>query len=216
MRTLNNLVIESSESKTDLCTLGAHFKTDKTPYNDPNVGHAHPYTAVYDLLFSPLRYKKIKLGEIGILKNASMKMWREYFPSAELYGYDNNETFLNRAKADKLYDTTYAPIDVLDPESIEAVLSQDCYFDILIDDAIHTAEPNANVINTAYKYLNTGGILIVEDVFRQTPQEEYTERIADSLQYYSFVSFVITEHELRRSGNWNNDRLLILVRNDKK
>ena len=54
---INKLTIDSTFSKTELCNLGKDFPTDKSPYSEKK--HRHPFTAVYDLLFSninpPLR-----------------------------------------------------------------------------------------------------------------------------------------------------------------
>ena len=74
---IEKLVVDSTESVTDLCRLGVKHPTDKSPYNESDSLHKHPYTAVYNLLFSYMRYNPIVLGEIGILDNMSMKCWRE-------------------------------------------------------------------------------------------------------------------------------------------
>ena len=49
---IEKLVIDSTESVTDLCRLGVKHPTDKSPYNESSSLHKHPYTAVYNLLFS--------------------------------------------------------------------------------------------------------------------------------------------------------------------
>ena len=54
---INRITIDSTNSITDLCRLGAKYPTDKSPYNGS--GHRHPYTSVYDFLFSSVRYKKL-------------------------------------------------------------------------------------------------------------------------------------------------------------
>ena len=74
---INRLVVDSSDSMSDLCRLGIDHPTDKSPYN--TTLHRHPYTPVYDFLFAAIRYDPIVFGEIGIERNQSMVCWRSYF-----------------------------------------------------------------------------------------------------------------------------------------
>jgi predicted O-methyltransferase YrrM len=222
LKKINKLLIESTDSKTDLCELGIKYPTDKSPYNNENkttrtigLRHRHPYTAVYDLIFSPLRYKNIKILEIGILESLSIKCWREYFPNAELFGFEFDNNFLELGKSLNLKNTTYEYIDVKVSESIENTLSRHGKYDIIIEDSTHKFEDQIRVCKVAHKYLNTGGILVVEDVFRSTDEDEYLKSLEDIIEYYSTATFVVTEHELRHSPGWDNDKLLILIRNDK-
>jgi hypothetical protein len=218
---INNLIIDSSESKTDLCLLGIKYPTDKSPYNTESPvtphgsGHRHPYTAVYDLLFSNIRNKKIKLAEIGILDNMSMKCWREYFTTAELYGFDFNEDFINQGKNLNLDNTTFDFINVNSINSIEESLSKYGKYDIIIEDSTHVISDQINVMKVAHKYLNDGGILIIEDIFRRTDESSYYEVINEVSEFYSTTTFIITEHRLKYSPNWDNDKLLVMYRNNK-
>jgi predicted O-methyltransferase YrrM len=218
---INSIIIDSTKSKTDLCELGVKYPTDKSPYNTISPvtlhgsGHRHPYTAVYDLLFSSLRYKDIKLAEIGVLDNMSMLCWRDYFTNAELFGFDYNATYLKEGQDLNLSKTTYDFIDVKNLSSIEDNLGKYGKYDIIIEDSTHQFNDQINVCSVAHKYLNPGGILIVEDIFRHEDENKYREELSEILKYYSSITFIITEHELKYSPNWDNDKLLILHRNDK-
>jgi SAM-dependent methyltransferase len=218
---INSLLIDSTKSKTELCELGIKYPTDKSPYNTFNPitlhgsGHRHPYTAVYDFLFSSLRYKDIKLAEIGILDNMSMMCWREYFTNAKLFGFDFNNQYIIEGKELNLSNTTYDFIDVKNLESIENSLGKYGKYDIIIEDSTHEFNDQIRVCSVAHKYLNPGGILIIEDIFRHENENKYQENFLDILKYYSSITFVITEHQLKYSPNWDNDKLLILHRNDK-
>jgi SAM-dependent methyltransferase len=218
---INNIIVDSTKSKTDLCELGVKYPTDKSPYNTDNTvtlhgsGHRHPYTAVYDLLFSSMRYQNIKLAEIGILDNMSMLCWRDYFTNAELFGFDFNKEFIKVGKDLNLSKTTYDFIDVKSVESIEDCLDKYGKYDIIIEDSTHEFNDQITVCSVAHKYLKPGGILIVEDIFRRESEEKYRENFIDILKYYSSITFIMTEHELKYSPDWDNDKLLILHRNDK-
>ena len=210
---IEKLVVDSTESTTDLCRLGVKYPTDKSPYNESDSLHKHPYTAVYNLLFSYMRYNPIVLGEIGILDNMSMKCWREYFPNATLYGYEYSEMRLEKALSDKLPNAVYSKMDVKDVESIQEGL-QSTMFDIIIEDSTHEFNDQIRFANIAYKHIKPGGFLIIEDVFREESEQRYVEALRETSKYYSSMTFIVTEHKNKHSPGWNNDKLLVLNRNN--
>jgi SAM-dependent methyltransferase len=218
----NTLIIESTKYIGDLCELGVKYPTDKSPYNTQNYitpngsGHRHPYTSVYDLLFATKRFDNIKIAEIGVLDNMSMRCWREYFPNAKLFGFDNNINYLFEGRSLNLKDTLYDVIDVKETHLIEECLNKYDKFDIIIDDSTHQFFDQINILKVAHKFLNAGGVLIIEDIFRHINDEEYHVYLEEIKDYYSLITFVLPEHELKYSPGWNNDKILILVRNENK
>ena len=210
---IEKLVVDSTESVTDLCRLGVKHPTDKSPYNESDSLHKHPYTAVYNLLFSYMRYNPIVLGEIGILDNMSMKCWREYFPNATLYGYEYSEMRLQKALSDKLSNAVYSKMDVKDVESIQEGL-QSTMFDIIIEDSTHEFNDQIRFANIAYKHIKPGGFLIIEDIFRSESEQRYVDALAGISKYFSSMTFIVTEHKNKHSPGWNNDKLLVLNRNN--
>lgn len=209
---LNKLIIDSSYSKTELCKLGEKYNTDKSPYNKDASLHKHPYTAIYDLLFFSIRNNEITLGEIGILNNASIKCWRKYFPNAKIWGFEYDEHLINKAKRDEL-NVQYEYIDVTNKESINIALS-DTKFDILIDDSTHQFEHQINIIESSIPFLSSEGILIIEDIFINEKEDKYAKAMEPIMKYFSSVMFIEATHSLKWSPGWNNDKLLILYRND--
>lgn len=211
----NKIIFNSNTTNTDLCKLGAFFEADKSPYNPGKWQHG--YTPFYDMIFSSMRYKPIVFGEIGIYKNASMQMWRKYFPNATLYGWDHDEEFLEYAKNQELENTHYDYMNVRDEKSIK-----DCFektetkFDVIIDDASHEFWDQIKVIRNAYKYLNPGGYLIIEDIDRWKDEADYSNEIwmFNHMLYFSHISFVETEHQNKMTYPFDNDKLLVLVRNN--
>src|SRR3954471_10641143 len=74
---------------TQLCDLSAKYGTDK--------GHPHRYTPIYYAYLEPIRDNVKKVLEIGICTTrdipngrtgASLFMWEEFFPKADIYGID--------------------------------------------------------------------------------------------------------------------------------
>jgi SAM-dependent methyltransferase len=221
MDKINSLIIDSTNSKTDLCLLGTKYPTDKSPYNTENTrttngsGHRHPYTAVYDFIFSSIRYKEISLAEIGVLDNMSMKCWRDYFTKTKLYGFDYSQEYIDHGKSLNLVNTIYDFIDVKSIESIDSALGKYGKYDVIIEDSTHELNDQIRVCNLAHKHLNPGGILIIEDIFRNIDEDKFLEGISEVKKYYSSITFVMTEHKLKYSPGWDNDKLLILYRNDR-
>jgi demethylmacrocin O-methyltransferase len=212
---INKIIVDSTYSTTDLCNLGVKYPTDKSPYNKEAGLHKHAYTAVYDLLFSNSRWNSIKIGELGILDNNSMLSWREYFPNAELYGFEWFDDKLQKAVNDNIQNCKYSKMNIQDTESIEAGLSEYGPFDILIEDSTHIFEDQIRFINVAYKYLKPGGFLIIEDIFLRESEQRYSNELNHLAEYFSSVTFIEANHDLKYSPGWNNDKLLILYRNDK-
>lgn len=218
---INKLIINSSDSITDLCNLSIKYPTDKSAYVGNGL-HRHAYMAIYDLLFMPFRYNKIKLAEGGILDNMSMKCWRDYFPYAELHGFDYNDNLLESAKNENLLNTTYHKMDVGDTSSIiNAFDSSGGGFDIIIDDMIHDVHHNKLFSNQAYKYLKPSGLLIIEDLsdilnekYGNNHEDLYNEYFSPIKKYFSSMTFIVSQHNNLFSGDLHNDKLLILSRNE--
>ena len=209
----NSLTIDSTNSRTELCLLGVKYPTDKSPYNTDVNLHKHAYTSIYNLLFSNLRYNDIKLGELGILDNNSMLSWREFFPNAKLYGFEWFDSRLDKAINDKI-DCTYIKMNVKDIESISIGLSNaGSNFDVLIEDSTHEFADQIKFINEAYKHLKPGGILIIEDIYINANEQDYFNAINND--YFSSATFIFANHNLKNSSGWDNDKLLILHRNNK-
>jgi SAM-dependent methyltransferase len=214
---ISYITIDTSKALSDLCILGAHYVTDKSPYN--SVMHRHPYTAVYDMLFAPRRYQPIVFGEIGVMNNASMCMWRSYFPTASLYGFEINTETLAAVKAHNLPNTHYSFMDSGSPQSIfDALNDTKQLFDVIIDDSNHHFENQMAIASVAYEFLKPGGVLIIEDIFRPWGEARYEEALAPYMKYFSSAAFFETNHEnLWSPGTqepwFNNDKLLVMYRN---
>jgi SAM-dependent methyltransferase len=211
----NSITIDSTNSRTELCNLGVKYSTDKSPYNTDSSLHKHAYTSIYNLLFSNMRYKDIKLGELGILDNHSMQCWREFFPNAKLYGFEWFDLRIDKAINDNI-DCTYIKMNVKDVASITEGLTAAGKFDILIEDSTHEFEDQIRFINEAYKHLKPGGILIIEDIFINANEADYVHSIDHLSDYFASSTFIFANHNLKNSAGWNNDKLLVLHRNDKQ
>lgn len=227
---LNKIYFNSFDSKTELCELGVKYGTDKTPfltydaYNLDGITTALPYTPFYNLLFSSMKYKNIIFGEIGIYKNASMKMWREYFPNATLYGWDCDNTggktedrysqdFVELARKDNLDNTFYDYMNVKDESSIvNSFKKTNTKFDIIIDDSDHEFWSQIRIIRSSVNFLSSNGMLIIEDVWDSSMIELYEQEINryGHQKFYNSLTHISPDHDKKTySGG-----LLLLTRNE--
>ena len=220
MLNINRMIIDTTGTRSDLCDIGARFGTDKSPYNT-TAAHRHPYTAVYDLLFSGVRQSKICLGEVGILDNASMKMWRSYFPNATLIGLEFDQNRIDNARRDGLLNTSYFYSDVSSIASLRSsFISTGTTFDILIDDSTHLFDHQINFVEAALEFVNPGGLLIIEDIFNGWDEDLYADKLKSFSDWIESATFLIPDHVLKFSDGmpepyYNNDKILVLRRNSK-
>lgn len=207
------IVIDSTAVTSELCSLGRAAGTDKSPYN--TVAHRHPYTAVYSMLFAPLKNRALRFAEIGVAGGASAIMWDKYFtnPAADLRMFDSDLNFLAHGRGLVGGRFTFAQMDVAKDGDVGRALAVGEY-DVIIDDSSHNFEHQIRIIKEAWPHIKSGGMLIVEDVFRATPDEDYTKEIfaAEILEECSAAYFVMCEHAARWSPGWDNDKLLVLVK----
>ena len=211
---MNSITIDSSDCVSDLCQICSKTGTDKSPYSVG--GHRHPYTVPYSLLFEPLRKKPIKFVEIGIFRGASILAWRLFFSSANIYGFDNDQNNVDFIASQGWPNVFLDTMDASDAKSIGEKLgkySQDGeLYDVILDDASHNPEHQVQVIKTALPFLKQGGLLIVEDIFRERSTEPYETVFQEIKDQVSFHTFITCDHKNRFSPGWNNDKLLVFVK----
>lgn len=206
------LVIDSTNCLTDLCKIGKVFGTDKSPYNE--VGHRHPYTPVYNMLFAQHKNKLIKFCEIGVAGGASVALWNVFFKNALFYFFDRDQNFLDHAKQYVNPNSNFFElVDVRDVSGMIQKFSAINDLDILLDDSSHNIDDQRNIIHAVLPYIKSGGMIIIEDIDRSVSNEEYYAIIKDIENEFSFITFIMTEHVNRYSPGYNNDKLLVLVKN---
>ena len=211
----NKIILDTSLFETEICLLGKEFNTDKSSYN--LVGHRSGFSGFFYILFSQLKDKEINFAEIGIEKNASIKLWRKFFNKAEIHGFEFHKEKIKRAIDDKLKNTFYHSIDVENANNIEESFSKiNKKFDIIIDDSTHYFEHQINIIYSVKKFLKENGILIIEDIpkYRHDHDElNYYEKIKDIKDEFKQIFFVETDHINNYTASANNEKLLILIKN---
>ena len=209
---VNRLVMDCNRCTTELCRIAKRHGTDKSPLRR---GGGHAYTPVYDLLFGPSRERPLVLAEIGILNAAGLKTFREYFPKAKLYGFEYDDGHIKDARLLELHDTWIDFIDVGDSEAIDRAFQKtNELFDIIIDDSSHNQDDQLRIIECCAKFLRPGGTLIIEDIFNdERAPERYFEATLKRLRHeYRSATFVLPQHRRNPIDEWNNHKLLVLVK----
>ena len=219
MTKINRVVVDCTAASSELCRLGAEYGTDKSPYS--TTWHHHPYTAVYDLLFADRRYSPITLGELGILENSSIRMWRSYFTQAQIFGFEVSAEKVAAAQAECLPGTHYYTADVTNRASMfQAFNKANCLFDILIDDSTHLFDHQIAFVEVAMDFVKPGGMIVIEDVFRGWDETRYSDALSQYVPYFSNMTFIETNHAAAFSGGttlepyFNNDKILVMYRNE--
>lgn len=212
-RRKDTLRIDYKSNKSELCELGRIYDTDKSSQRDNpiDIRYCHPYTIFYEGIFRAIKNDHLKIAELGILDGGSLRMWRDYFTNSEIYGFDNDRNLITNFK--NSHRITLNHIDVTDKDNIvQSLKSLNCTFDIIIDDTTHRLEDQIKIIKNAYQYLRPGGVLIIEDIFKSTRENDYINPLKNILEYFSDYYFIDLDSKRKNSHGWNNDKLLVLVR----
>jgi hypothetical protein len=178
----------------------------------------HSYADIYDLLFRPLRRRVRAVLECGIGSNdpavpssmgasgcpgASLRVWRDFFPEAQIYGIDIDEKTLFTEERIVTHR-----VDQTSRESIAAFLAAlpaDLRFDLIIDDGLHEVHAGTTLFAALSPRLAEDGLYVIEDV-----------RPAQAETYRAFFrreapDFTIRLLFLHREGVGLNDNGLIIA-----
>lgn len=184
--------------------LAEFYKTDKKKSDDH-----HNYVEAYDRWFVPIKDKVTNLLEIGILKHprtdlfpyegASLLMWNDFFTNATINGMDiNDHRGMNKYGKDRI--KIYLG-DQGDRERLKNLMEIDIgkEMDIIIDDGSHWMHHQQISLATLFKYLKSGGIYVIEDLFTSHPPPPFTPMSSqlssnDTLTQDMLHSFVKTRN----------------------
>lgn len=115
---------------------------------------------IYKSYFKPLKYKKIKLLEIGVEHGGSVLSWSDYFkhPAMTITGLDIKLPPIKFPRRVTVYKC-----DQNDIEGLKAIADKHGPFDIIVDDGSHELKETENCFSTLWKYVNPDGYYVIED-----------------------------------------------------
>jgi len=128
------------------------------------------YLDVYEDLFAPLKEKELRILEIGVSSGGSVKMWEEYFPKAQIVGFDRQEKC-------KGFETDRIKIITGDQGDDNAIAAIPGEFDIIIDDGSHKVKHQRHTLRILWPMVKPGGYFIIEDL-----QTSYVDKYGGGME----------------------------------
>ena len=147
----------------------------------------HSYLTLYEKLLESKQETATTILEVGIgsfgeKNGGSIKLWKDYFTNATIYGLDILP--MNRIIDDLLNNDRvilYTSTDAYDNDFFTThFLNKNIKCDFMLDDGPHTIESMIQFIKLYSQIMKDDGILIIEDV--------------QSLDWIDILSNVVPEH----------------------
>lgn len=214
--------IHYSNSNNVLCKLSQKYGSDKgwqiEDYDkSPFKWKPHTFTSFYYSIFDFNRDNTKLVFECGIGTNkeglkssmgvhgkpgASLRMWRDYFHNANIYGADIDKEILFTEDKIKTYY-----VNQLDTESIKSMWNNIGLkdFDIIIDDGLHEVDANLNFFHNSFDKLKKNGIYVIEDV-KLFDLNTFSKKLKD------FNTEIIVL-DTRSTNDYINNNLVVIRKN---
>lgn len=211
------------KSKTSLlnrlCDTYGSDKGEIVSHDHPYPWPSHTYADMYELLFQIKRKEVRGVFECGLGTNnpnvtsnmgvkgrpgASLRVWRDFFPQAEVIGVDIDAGVLFEEERIKTYQC-----DQTSPDSIAAMRQaaglEPASLDVMIDDGLHEFQAGVCLFENTIECLADDGLYIIEDVNGKDYQK-YVRYFAAHGQGYNVKYF-----NLYRPKSWmGNNRLVVI------
>jgi predicted O-methyltransferase YrrM len=151
-------------------------------YGSDKASNGNTYMGLYNEYFQRqglTREGVSSVLEIGTNKGASLRVWADFFPKAQVYGLDITRQYELPGMLD--HDRIHTAIaDQADREAIKQIMlcdfgitaprhdiaapREDRQFDIIIDDGSHEQADQQISLGYLFFWLKPGGLYVVEDV----------------------------------------------------
>jgi hypothetical protein len=194
-----------------LCDKYGSDKGEIAPSGHPYPWPSHTYADFYEGRFWHCRTHIRNVFECGLGTNnpnlpssmgvtgrpgASLRVWRDYFPNAHVYGADIDRDVLFQ---EERISTFY--VDQTSPESIRAlwhaVPVQE--FDLMIDDGLHTFAAGISLFESSFLKLRPEGLYIIEDIFADA-MLRFTAYFQTNSHKVEFVNLYRKDQEQTANG----------------
>jgi len=201
---------------SSLCDVYGSDKGELSKTDHPYPWPSHTYADYYSRLFSHCRNSIKNIFECGLGTNnpnfissmgisgkpgASLRVWRDFFPNAMVFGADIDKDILFEEERIK---TLY--MDQLNPLSIKSFWDaiEVNEFDIMVDDGLHTFEAGSTLFTNSIFKLSHNGVYIIEDVVT-----------SDMFRYKNFFAnknYIVEYIWLSRPDFALDDNCLVVIR----
>jgi hypothetical protein len=136
---------------------------------------------------------------------ASLRVWRDYFPEAQIFGADIDKAILFEEERIKTFHVDQTIKASIEEMWREIGLSD---FDLMIDDGLHTYDAGISLFGSSVSKLGLSGHYIVEDV---SPHDMLRYK-----SYFSRTSFRVEYVSLYRPKLPLGDNQLLVIRHGAK
>mmetsp|Transcript_12717 Transcript_12717/g.29227 ORF Transcript_12717/g.29227 Transcript_12717/m.29227 type:complete len:593 (+) Transcript_12717:67-1845(+) len=147
----------------------------------------------YDSILDPLRHEATRIAEVGVWLGDGIRMWRDYFAQAKLFGFDTFDgtfgwgiygpgdpqaaVFWNavqegrepRVELHKLNQSVTAEL-----EALHKKFPND-FFDFIVDDGSHKMKDMAQTLAILFPLLRPGGVFAIEDLCSESAFGHYEQ-----------------------------------------
>jgi hypothetical protein len=167
---------------------------------------SHSYMGLYDTLLknkkeTAVNVLEVGIGDFGQKNGGSIKLWRDYFTKATIYGLDilSSDRVIDELLTDKrvvLYTSTDAYNDDFFTSHF---LNKNIKCDFMLDDGPHTLESMKKFIKLYSQLMTDDGILIIEDVQSMEWIDLLSNEVPEELKKF------IKVYDLRKNKNRFDD-----------
>ena len=161
----------------------------------------HSYLPLYQKLLISKKETAKNVLEVGIYRGGSIKLWRDFFTNANVYGLDimninnvwegikNNEKIILHTSTDAYNNDFF----------ITHFLNKNIKCDFMLDDGPHTLESMKQFIKLYSQIMTDDGILIIEDVQDWRWINKLKNEVPENLKQF------IKVYDLRQNKNRYDD-----------
>lgn len=189
----------------ELDELAIKYGTDKAPQI------RHTYTPFYYDLLKERRLNIKKVLEIGAGEGASLRMWRDFFPNAQIYSADNVDSRI--FKEDRIEVFKCDQSSEQDLRDLIAKTGSD--IDLVVDDGSHIPEHQVFTCLTLMPLLQKKVIYVIEDVTEPEIIKEQLSKYDLQIPELQLVTArrIINNKKYAWKADMNKSNRLTVVRN---
>jgi len=176
----------------------------------------HSYLELYERLLNSKKETtgnilEIGIGDFGEKNGGSIKLWRDYFLNATIYGLD----ILSKDRViDDLINhprvVLLTEIDAYNEDFFQTTfLDKNIKCEMMLDDGPHTLDSLKQFIKLYSQLLSDNGVLIIEDVQSWDWIDILKNEVPDNLKEF------IEIYDLRETKNRYDDLVFVINKNKK-
>jgi hypothetical protein len=199
-----------------LCDLHGSDKGSLSRISRFHSWEPHSYVDVYAQLFDHCRFSVSRVFECGIgstdasmrfnmgrsgVSGASLRVWRDYFPNAEVIGADLDGAILFEEERIRTFQ-----VDQTSATSIATMWQEiDCReFDLMIDDGLHEPRGGITLFDNSIDRLSPTGVYVIEDV--------YPDHLSAYVDHFERLDYRVSVVLLRREPGELAANNLVIIR----